>query len=246
MSLTLGWNLTADPLASVGQNRLLLRAEHSRPGFLSSDFDFTKLSGQLDWRINTSRSRPFATTLDVRIIGTTHTGALPLQRFAVVEPGVWAYDLGALRTLEGRPFEGDQYLGVFWEHNFRGTVLEALGLGRRGQGMELIAEGAHARTWLSLENAPTGLPAAEHRGVVQRGRPVTERCPRLSPSRHDHATRRTWVWCHHQLGQTVLRQRRRDPYRGGPPPPAFSWARPRERLSYSSLLRRVSCFEERS
>ncbi len=155
-SLTLGWNLTRNPLASVGQKRLLLRLEHSSPDFLASDFDFTTVTGQVDWRINTSRSKPFATNLDVRVLGVTHAGSLPLQRFAVVEPAVRAYDLGALRTLEGRPFEGDQFLGVFWEHNFRGLALETLGLGRPGNGIELIAEGGLARTWLSPADMPRG------------------------------------------------------------------------------------------
>ncbi|QXD15974.1 DUF5686 and carboxypeptidase regulatory-like domain-containing protein [Rhodocaloribacter litoris] len=140
------------PLPLGGQRRVQLQIEHSDPGLLGSDFDFTRLWLLAEWRFETFfRRRLLPMALDVRVVAATHTGTLPPQRYAVVEAagGLWQ-TFGGLRTLESRPYEGERVLALFWEHHFRTVPFELLGLRRlAGAGLGLIVHGGHARTFVS-------------------------------------------------------------------------------------------------
>ena len=59
---------------------------------------------------------------------------------------------GAFRTMRGHPYEGEHYAALYWEHNFKTTPFELLGLwdwAMRGAG--LVVHGASGRTWIDPE-----------------------------------------------------------------------------------------------
>ena len=58
--------------------------------------------------------------------------------------------MGVFRTQRQRPYEGEHYAAVFWDHKFRSIPFEILGLMplvKRGIGLSVY--GGHGRTWIS-------------------------------------------------------------------------------------------------
>jgi len=140
------------PMGIIGQNRAELIVKHSSPDFLSSDFSFTTYQFILDWRINTFlRRRLFPNALDLRIIGGTYSGNLPVQRFGTLDGTMAGFSpYGVFRSLRDHPLEGEQYFALFCEHNFRTIPFELVGLRRFAKkGMGIILHGAAGRTWIS-------------------------------------------------------------------------------------------------
>ena len=142
------------PFGFVGQKRAEIRIEHSSKDLLASDFDFTTYRASVDWRFNTFFSRRFLpNVLDVRWVGGTYTGHLPLQQFASIDGSLQAFTpFGTFKTLRGRPYEGEKYTAIFWEHNFRTIPFELLGLRWIAtKGIGIIVHGASGRTWISKD-----------------------------------------------------------------------------------------------
>lgn len=140
------------PWGIIGQRRFVLKIEHSTPDVLESDFDFTRFDALLEWRQNTLlRRRLLPNTLDLKLLAGTFAGTLPPQRLGSIDGvNLPLTPFGALRTLEDRPYEGEQYLVLLWEHNFRTLFFELLGLQSLArEGLNVIVHGGHGRTWLS-------------------------------------------------------------------------------------------------
>ena len=113
---------------------------------------YVRLSGNISGDFDTFFSRrPFPNTLTIDLRGGTRFGDLPIHRFGRIPGGIGIVRFsGALHTLVGRPYEGDRYVGFFWEHNFRTIPFELLGLqGLARKGYGVIVGGGHARTWVS-------------------------------------------------------------------------------------------------
>lgn len=140
------------PFAIIGQNRLEVLLEIANSDLFGSDYDFTRVHVAIDRRYPTFYKRRFLpNTLDVRLVAGTSTGDLPLQRFGVVDasPGYYA-PYGALKTLKDHPYEGEHYMALHWEHNFRTIPFEVLGMmwfARKG--WSILAYGSHGRTFIS-------------------------------------------------------------------------------------------------
>jgi hypothetical protein len=135
---------------AVTQRRIDMEAEWS-PGSLGGDFDFAQYQISADWAFTTFYPRRLLpNVLQLRVIAGTSTGELPLQRRGIVDGGMSIYQpFGVLHTLDGRPYEGDSYLGVFWEHNFRTVPFELLGLyGPARRGYSILVFGGHGHTRL--------------------------------------------------------------------------------------------------
>ena len=175
--LTLGDDSPAARLGVSGQRRLSLAAEWAPDGFLGGDTDFLHVEGSLEYEWETFlQRRLLPMSLTVRLSGGTFAGRLPLQRFTIVEAPLGAVGpFGTLRTLEdGRPYEGEQHLAAFWEHNFRTAPFEALGLyGTARRGWNVLLFGGHGRTWvgearqdrLALAGTPLNVPDGFHHEV---------------------------------------------------------------------------------
>lgn len=173
LSATLTYGDTFNPLGLFGQNRIALTVEHSDPDLFGGDFTFTRYDVTADVRLPTLfRRRLVTNSLDVRLTAGTSSGDLPPQRFGIVDGSLGFYSpFGGLRTLDGIPYEGDQYAALYWEHNFRTVPFELLGLRRLAEdGYNLIVFGGHGRTWLSDDaraelNYPLRVPDDFHHEV---------------------------------------------------------------------------------
>jgi hypothetical protein len=148
-------------LGVTGTRRLVARAEVSPGGVAGNDFDFAQFAALADYRVETFlQRRLLPMTLDLRLTGATFTGTVPLQRFAIVETRAGLF--GALRAAS-EPYEGEQRLAAFWEHNFRTAPFEALGLyGIAQRGWSVLLFGGHARAWVA-EKRRERLAAAGYR-----------------------------------------------------------------------------------
>ena len=176
-SMTAGVRLGHSPpgahLGITGQRRLSLAAEWSPEGFLGSETRFFQVRGTFDYEWETFlQRRLLPMTLHVRLAGGTFAGRLPLQRYTIVEGPLVLEPFGTLRTLDdGRPYQGEQHLAMFWEHDFRTLPFEAAGLyGLAERGWNVLLFGGHGRTWAAGAEAnslqsPSNVPERFHHEV---------------------------------------------------------------------------------
>ena len=159
-------------LGIFGENVLRVDIEHSNADWLGSEFDFTRFHMQLDGHVETFfQRRMLPNALDLRLVAGTFTGTLPVQRFGIVDAS-WRplAVFGTLKTLANRPYRGEQYLGLFWEHSFRTVPLEVLGLyGLAERGYNILIHGGHGRSWISdarqTDLLQQGIPIADPDGM---------------------------------------------------------------------------------
>lgn len=151
LDIEAGYNLDEDyTLGITGLKRIGLYVEHS-DDWLGSDFNFTRYVTHIDWSFNTFYKRRFLpNTLDVKLTAGTFSGTLPPQRFGIadVAAGIFSF-FGSLKTQRNRPYEGEQYVSVTAEHNFRTIPFEFLGiktLVEREWG--IIIFGGAGKTWV--------------------------------------------------------------------------------------------------
>ncbi len=140
------------PFGIVGQNRVTFLIEYSAPSLLKSEYDFTKYSLNADLRVNTFLTRRLLpNALDIHLTMGYSTGKLPLQRYGIVDGSFEVFTpYAVLKSRRSRPYEGESYLGVFWEHNFRTVPFELINfdfLVEKGVG--IIVYGGHGRSWIS-------------------------------------------------------------------------------------------------
>ena len=136
------------PFGVIGQKRVFLSVEHT----LSGNFDFTVMRLEADWRIPTFlQRRLLPNALDIHIQMGTSDGDLPIQKFGALDAAFYAFTpFSTFRSLMGRPYEGEKYAAIFWEHNFRTVPFELIGIDFLVEkSISLIVYGAHGRTWIS-------------------------------------------------------------------------------------------------
>ena len=140
------------PFSPERYRHVSIATEMSSPGLFSSDFDFSRTDIRLAARFDTFfKRRLFPNTIDVRLSAGFTTGVPPIQRFGILDGALFgASQNGIFRSLPGRPYEGEHYAGLFWDHNFRTIPFELLGIDplvRRAIGLSVF--GGHGRTWIS-------------------------------------------------------------------------------------------------
>ena len=147
------WGRGYRPFGVTANRRVEATVEHGT-GSLGGDFSFTRLRLALDGHFKTflkRRSSPNA--FDLRLVAGYSLGELPPQRFGALEAGIGFFSpFGTFRTVRGHPIEGERFAALYWEHNFRSTPFELLGLwhwAMRGTG--LVVHGASGRTWIDPE-----------------------------------------------------------------------------------------------
>ena len=149
----LEWGGPYQPFGMTANRRVAVGVEHSSGG-LGSDFSFTRLRLALDGHFKTFLKRRITpNALDVRLVAGYSIGDVPVQRFGSLEASMGFFSpFGAFRTVRGHPYEGEHYAALYWEHNFKTTPFELLGLwdwAMRGAG--LVVHGASGRTWIDPE-----------------------------------------------------------------------------------------------
>ena len=150
-TIGLHWGDEEDTGGFTGKKSFSLFIEHSAPGVIASDFDFTTYGAVLDWRFDTFfQRRLLPNTLDIKIEAQTSRGDVPFQRLGAINGSMDVLSaFGVLKTRELGPYRGDRHLSVFWEHNFRTFPFELLGLqGLAQNALNIIVFGGHGRTWM--------------------------------------------------------------------------------------------------
>ncbi|NGP75292.1 carboxypeptidase-like regulatory domain-containing protein [Balneolaceae bacterium YR4-1] len=154
LDIKAGYNLGESyNLGVTGLKRAGIYIEYS-DDWLGSDFDFTRYTAGIDWSFNTFYKRRFLpNTLDLKLSAGTFSGTLPPQRYGItdVSKGIVSF-FGALKTQRFQPYEGEQFLSLSAEHNFRTVPFEFLGirpLVEREIG--IIVFGGVGKTWVSDE-----------------------------------------------------------------------------------------------
>jgi hypothetical protein len=142
------------PFGIIGQNYWQFLLEYSHPDLFNSEFDFLRVEAALDFRINTFlRRRMLPNTLDIQLLVGNSSGTLPPQRFGIVDGALQIFGpYGSMRTLIGRPYEGEKYAGIYWEHNFRTVPFEILGFRSIvTRNIGIIIYGASSKSWIEEE-----------------------------------------------------------------------------------------------
>ena len=142
------------PFGMVGSRYAEINIEYSSNNLLSSDFEYTRYDGIIEWRIDTFlKRRILPNALDFKIIGGYNTGNLPLQRYGALDGNLYIFTpFGSFRTLNGRVYRGEKYAALMWEHNFRTVPFELIGLRYLAKkGIGIIIHGAHGQTWIDDE-----------------------------------------------------------------------------------------------
>lgn len=129
LSVNLAYKRAPKDFGFMGKNQVVLVAEHSSEA-LGSDFDFTRLSAEVDLHFETFyQRRLFANALDLKFAGGTYLGDLPLQRFGSVDGSMSRFTpFGVIKTRQSVPYVGGRYWTAYGEHNFRTVPFEFLGI----------------------------------------------------------------------------------------------------------------------
>ena len=166
----LEWGGPYRPFGLTANRHLALDVEHSG-AWLGSAFSFTSVRLVADGHFKTFLKRRFTpNALDLRLVAGYSSGDVPVQRLGSLEASMGFFSpFGVLRSVRGHPYEGEHYLALYWEHNFKTAPFEALGLwdwALRGTG--LVVHGASGRTWIggrrraALTYAPRYLDRFHH------------------------------------------------------------------------------------
>lgn len=148
VSATVSYNKTSTDFGFAGKNQVILSAEHSSEA-LGSDFDFTRISAQVDLHIETFyRRRLFANTLDLSFTAGMSSGDLPPQRLGAVDVAMSRFTpFRVIKTRQSVPYVGSRYWSAHGEHNFRTIPFELLGLNyfvEKGWGIILFGGAGYA------------------------------------------------------------------------------------------------------
>mgnify|MGYP003733104613 CR=1 FL=1 len=141
------------PFGVTANRGLSVELEHGAD-WLGGDFSFTRYRLALDWHAPTFFKRRLAPNgLDLRLVAGGATGELPPQRFGVLDVALGPFTpFGGFRSVRGRPYEGEEHVALFWEHNFKTVPFEILGLwGLVRRGFGLVMHGGSGRTWISAQ-----------------------------------------------------------------------------------------------
>jgi hypothetical protein len=154
LDIKAGYNLDEDfTLGVTGLKRVGFYVEYSDEQ-LGSDFNFTRYAANFDWNFNTFyKRRLLPNTLDVKLSAGTFSGTLPPQRLGIVDvnPGIFGF-FGSLKTQRFLPYEGEQFISLTAEHNFRTIPFEFLGLDSLVErDLGVIVFGGVAETWIGEE-----------------------------------------------------------------------------------------------
>jgi len=156
LGLKIRWGDEYVPFGVAGQRRAELSIENSNPDFLESDFSFTQYKFGFNWNFKTFLQRRFLpNTFDVYISAGYTKGNLPLQKLGVLDASLFDgfTPFGTFKSNRGLPYLGEDYLALFWEHNFRSVPFELLGLRWFAEkNIGIIVYGGHGQSWLSDDN----------------------------------------------------------------------------------------------
>lgn len=168
VSLTVGIGLKREALDIVTNNNLEVSAEYSSPSFLSSDFDYTRVSTLLTYTFPVlGNDLLFPASLRFRVFAGKGFGDLPPQQSFTADTRLTVFaPFGALRGGLVKEYSGDAVVSIAVEQNFRSLPFLALDIPfLYRNGVELVVHGAIARAWNGGILAPGGWHAEAGVGI---------------------------------------------------------------------------------
>ncbi len=159
VGLTISFGLKREALDIVNNSNLEITAEHSSPAFLSSDFDYTRVSTILTYTVPVfGRDLLFPASLRIRAFAGKGFGNLPPQQSFTADTRLTGFaPFGVLRGGLVKEYSGDAVVSIAIEQNFRSLPFLALDLPfLYRNGVELVVHGAFARAWTGGIPSPGG------------------------------------------------------------------------------------------
>lgn len=134
----------------IGPQKLFrFSLERSVGGSIVSSGNYIRAEGSLLWRFQTFfKRRLMPNALDIRLAaGHIRGNAVPVQKLGIVDGSSILTTFGTIKTLRDRPYEGDRWALLAWDHTFRTVPFELMGWNwavRRH--WNVIVHGAHGAT----------------------------------------------------------------------------------------------------
>ena len=120
------WDFLRFPIGP--QQRATLRIEKGIGGDMAAGTDYWRAEADIFMRIPTFfKRRLIPNALDVRIKGGQVWGDAPVQRLGTIDGSSSLTTFGAIKTVDGPPYVGDQWGLLAWEHTFRTVPFEWIG-----------------------------------------------------------------------------------------------------------------------
>lgn len=139
-----------EPIDLVSRDALEFSVEHSAPGIEHSAYNFTQYHALLTLHMRTFLGELFfPPSLRIILSGGTSTGTVPTQRTFSPDTRVSGLSpFGTLRGSDVREFQGNRYVMLNIEHNFRSIPFILLGIPfLYKRNIELLAHASFAQTW---------------------------------------------------------------------------------------------------
>lgn len=143
----------------LSRDAIELSIEYSSPSLASSEFNFTRYTGMIQWNIPTFATKLFfPPTLRINLTAGTSGGTLPPQRIFTIDSriGIFA-PFAVLRGSEIKEFTGNRFIAFNIEHNFRSVPFLLLDIpSLYSSGIELILHGSTGQTWMDRVSSSGG------------------------------------------------------------------------------------------
>lgn len=137
------------PLPIGPQRDWKLEFEQSLGGTVTQLGNYSRLEGMVRWRIPTFFSRRLLpNALDIRVVGGRVWGDhIPNQKLGAIDGLTELSLFGGIKTLGTRPYVGDTWGLVAWEHTFRTVPFEIIGFDWAiKKHWNVLVHGAHGKT----------------------------------------------------------------------------------------------------
>ncbi len=139
-----------EPIDLISRDAVEFSVEHTAPGIDHSAYNFTQYHALLTWNIRTFLGELlFPPSLRINLSAGTTSGTAPPQR--TFSPDARASGLSVFGTLRGsdtREFQGDRFVMLNIEHNFRSIPFLLLGIPfLYKKNLELLVHTSVAQTW---------------------------------------------------------------------------------------------------
>jgi len=136
------------PIPIGPQRQWKVNFEQSLAGSITDSGQYSRLEAEVQWRFDTFFSRRLLpNSLDVRLVGGRIWGDhIPNQKLGYIDGLTFFSFFGGIKTLATRPYVGDTWGLLAWEHTFRTVPFEVIGFDWAVQKhLNVLVHGAHGK-----------------------------------------------------------------------------------------------------
>ncbi len=145
LTARIDWGL-AEPALFGRANGLRCEYERGLQDVCGGQFDYHLCRVTASARLSTfQRRQPVPNAFDLHFMAGTESGRVPWQKSSGLPGSLGAWSpFGSFHTVRGGSLYAQQYVALFWEHNFRALPFDLLGWRFPGeQGLNLLLHGGH-------------------------------------------------------------------------------------------------------